>query len=454
MTSLYTDAATLAQLPTAERLRALKRIIPRARIHDVLRRTGHARRRYLRLPAWFMVWFVIALGLFCTDSYRQIFKWLQPFRRKGTPGRSTFCEARQRLGVAPLLQLTAQVVELQATPQTPDAFYQGLRLMALDGFIVDVPDTPANARVFGRPGSGRSPAAFPQARVLALCEVGTHVLWRTQIKPCRRGEVTMAPTLLRHLQPDMLLLWDRNFLSSKLVRQVRQRGAHLLARIKSKLVFRPLRRLRDGSYLAKLYPSARHRDRDEGGLKVRIIEYTLDDPGRPGSGEKHRLLTTLLSASRHPAKRLIVLYHERWEEEVTIDELKTHQRQRPVLRSETPGGVVQEIQGLLLAHYVVRVLMSEAAREKKIAPRQLSFTGALKVLRCRLPEVPKSVRGLARWYADLLAEVGEEELPPRRNRINPRVIKRKMSNWRKKRPEHRQSPQPTKKFRQSIVMLN
>jgi len=454
MPSLYTDAATLAQWPTAERLRALKRIIPRANIQAVLRHTGHARRRYLRLPAWFMVWFVIALGLFCRDSYRQVFKWLQPFRRKGTPGRSTFCEARQRLGVAPILQLAQQVVQLQATPQTPGAFYHGLRLMALDSFVLDVPDSSANARVFGRPGSGRSPAAFPQARVLALCEVGTHVLWKTQIKPCRRGEVSMAAALLRFLLPDMLLLWDRNFLSYDLVQRVRQRQTQLLARIKNNLVFRPLRRLGDGSFLAKLYPSPRHRDRDEEGVVVRIIEYTLSDPGRPGSGEKHRLLTTLLSAARNPAQRLILLYHERWEEEVTIDEIKTHQRERPVLRSETPAGAVQEIQGLLLAHYVVRVLMSEAARLNQLPPRRLSFVGTLKVLRCRLPECPKSRAGLRRWYEELLAEIGEEVLPDRRNRINPRVIKRKMSNWKKKRSEHRHYPQPTKKFCHSIVMLN
>jgi hypothetical protein len=454
MNSLSTDAAALAQWPTAERVRALKRIIPRAKVQEVLRRTGHARRRYLRLPAWFMVWFVIALGLFCRDSYRQVFKWLQPFRRKGTPGRSTLCEARQRLGVAPLHRLAHQVIELQATPDTQGAFYDGLRLMALDSFVVDVADSPANARVFGRPGSGRSPAAFPQARVLALCEVGTHVLWRTLTKPCHRSEVTMAPYLLRFLREDMLLLWDRGFLSYALVQQVLGRRAQLLARIKNNLVFRPIRRLRDGSYLAKLYPSPRHRDRDDGGLLVRIIEYTLNDPGRSGSGEKHRLLTTLLDAGRHPAKRLIVLYHERWEEELAIDELKTHQRERPVLRSETPAGVVQEIDGLLLAHYVVRVLMSEAARRNNLPPRRLSFTGTLKILRCRLPECPKSHKGLQRWYEDLLAEIAEEVLPERRNRINPRVIKRKMSNWPKKRPEHRRSPQPTKKFRQSVVILS
>src|SRR5439155_15989923 len=112
------------------------------------------------------------------------------------------------------------------------------------------------------------------------------------------------------------------------------------------------------------------------------------------------------------------------------------------------------IDGLLLAHYVVRVLMSEAARRNNLAPRRLSFTGTLEILRCRLPECPKSPKGLRRWYEDLLAEIAEEVLPERRNRINPRVIKRKMSNWRKKRPEHRRYPQPTKKFRQSVVILS
>jgi hypothetical protein len=452
MSPLFVVSARAAQWPTAERLRALKRIIPRARVQEALRWTGHARRSYRRLPAWFMVWFVIALGLFCRDSYRQVFKWLQPFRRRGTPGRSTFCESRRRLGPAPLHWLAQQVIDLQATIRTPGAFYHGLRLMAVDGFVVDVPDSPVNARVWGRPG-GRSPGAFPQARVLALCEVGTHVLWRSLIKPCRRSEHAMAPALLRLLQPDMLLLWDRGFLSYDLVQQVQQRRTRLLARVKNRLIFRPLRRLPDGSYLSQLYPSPRHRDRDEGGVTVRIIEYTLNDPVRSATGERHRLLTTLLDAGKHPARRLIELYHERWEEELAIDELKTHQRERPVLRSQTPAGVVQEIEGLLLAHFVVRVLMCEAARRNDLPPRRLSFTGTLKVLRCRLPACPKSRTGLRRWYEDLLAEIAEEVLPPRRNRINPRVIKRKMSNWRKKRPEHRHCPQPTKKFRQSVVIL-
>lgn len=452
MNATEREIVELAQHPTAERVRALKRIIRRRDVQAVLRMTRQDHRRCRRLPPWFMVWFVIALGLFCCDCYRQVYRWLQPYRRRGTPGRSTLCEARLRLGVAPLRLLTERVIQVQGTSAMAGAFYGGMRLMALDSFIVDVPDTEANVRVFGRPGSHRAPAAFPQVRVLSLCETGTHVLWKSVFKPHARGEVVMAPALLRHLEADMLLLWDRNFLSYRTVQQVQARQAQLLARIKNNLVFLPLRRLHDRSYLAKLYPSPRHRERDENGILVRIIDYTFDDPGRPGSGEKHRLLTTLLDAHGHPSKRLIVLYHERWEEELAIDELKTHQRQRPVLRSETPAGVVQELHGLLLGHYVVRKLMVEAATQADVSPRQLSFVATLKILRCRLPECPKSAAGLRRWYDDLLAEVAEEILEPRRDRINPRVIKRKMSNWNKKRPEHRHYPQPAKPFRRSLVV--
>jgi hypothetical protein len=401
-----------------------------------------------------VVWFVIAMALFCRDSYQQVFRWLHRFRKGITPGRSTLCEARQSVGVAPLRLLAEQLIELQAKPDTRQAFYGGLRLMGVDSFVVDVPDTLENVRAFGRPGSSRSPAAFPQTRVLSLCELGTHVLWKSLIKPHRRGEHPMARHILRFLEENMLLLWDRNFLSYDLVQQVGDRRAHLLARIKSNLIFDPIRRLRDGSFLAKLYPSPRHRARDEGGIVVRIIEYTFQDAGRPGSDQPHRLLTTLLDERQHPAKDLIVLYHERWEQELAYDELKTHQRERPVLHSQTPAGVVQELYGLLLGHYVIRKLMCDAAELADVAPRELSFVNTLKILRCRLAEAPRNADGLRRWHHNVLMEVAAEVLEPRRNRINPRVIKRKMSNWLKKRDKHRNYPQPTKTFRKSIVMLD
>ena len=439
---------------TAERVQALKRIVPKSSIAKILKRCGGERRHCRRLPRWFVVWFVISLGLFCSDSYRQIFRWLHRFRKKITPGRSTLCEARKSVGVAPLRLLAHEVIELLGRREDSHSFYAGMRLMALDSFVVTVADTPSNERAFGRPKSGRTAGAFPQARVLSLCEAGTHVLYRSLIKPHYRGEVTMAPHLLGFLEENMLLLWDRNFLSFALVSLVLSKKSHLLARIKKHMVFTPIRRFKDGSFLAKLYRSSWYRDNDSGGILVRIIEYTFDDPGRPGCGEKHRLLTTLLSPQEHPARRLICLYHERWEDELTIDDLNTQQCERTVLRSETPAGVVQEIYGLLLGHFVVRKIMSEAAIVAECEPRDISFVNTLKILRCRLPEVPRSTRGIIQWYENLITEVAEERNEPRRNRINPRVIKTKMSRWPKKREKHRQIPQPTREFDRSIVMLN
>ncbi len=454
MISIDKDVARFASWPTRERIRAIKCIIPRRDLNAILNRGGRSERFCRRLPGWFMVWFVVAMGLFCRDCYRQVFRWLQPFRRKGVPGRSTLCEARKRLGVGPLRALAKRVVRLLGTPKTPGAFYGDLRLMAIDGFVLDLPDTPANERVFGRPQGGRTAGGFPQARVVALCETGSHVMWRWLIRSIRVGEVRMAKHLLRHLTEGMLLLWDRNFFSYANLSQVVRRGAHVLARVKKNLVFQPFRHLSDGSFLAKAYRCPRHRRLDQDGLVVRIIHYTLDDPGRPGQGVRHRLLTSLLDATQDPARRLIALYHERWEEELGIDELKTHQRERPVLRSQTVVGVLQEIHGLLLAHYIVRVLMHEAAAQKGIDPQRISFTGALKILRCRLPECPRSPGGQRRWRQALVDEIAEEILPDRRNRINPRVIKIKMSRWKKKGPEHRHYPQPTKDFRDAIVLLN
>jgi hypothetical protein len=451
MIHLSADIAALAG-PDDARVRALERIIPPEIVQQVLEETGHARRRCPALPHWLVVWLVIGLGLFAQDSYQMIFKRLQRFRKGQTPRRSTLGEARQGLGCGVLRRLAARVVGLLGRPGDPGCFYKGLRLMALDSFTLDLFDSAANARVFGRPGGRRGQGAFPQARVLALCETGTHAIWRYQVKPCRRGEIGMAPVLLRHLQPGMLLLWDRNFFGYQALRQVLAQGAQLLCRVKSNLIFAPIEVLADGSYLAKAYASAKHRRRDEGGLVVRVIDYALDDPGRPTKEKKHRLVTTLTDAEAHPAEGLVVLYHERWEEELAIDEVKTHQKARATLRSKAPWGVVQEIDGLLLAHYAVRAVMAFAAGREGHSPRQLSFTGSLSVLRLRLAEAPAGRVARRRWWAALLAEVGELVLEPRRDRVNPRVIRRQQSKWPKKRPEHHHHPQPTKPFHRSILI--
>ena len=445
------EAVRVASCSTRQRLTALKRIIPASKVTAALKQAKGGRTHCCRTPDTFMIWFVIALGLFCGDCYRQIYRWLMPWKRGGVPGRSTLCEARRRLGVAPLVKLAQGVVELLGTPRTPGCFYHGLRRMAIDGFKLTVADSPASDRVFGRQQNGRGAAGYPQVKVVGLVEVGTHVMWKWLIKPCHSDESRAAKPLLRHLQPDMLLYWDRGFASFSLVGQVVSRGAHLLARWKSNRILKPTARLRDGSYLACLYANDQDRKAKRDGIEVRIIDYRLQMPGC--KDEKHRLLTTLLDAKANPAVTLVEEYHGRWEEEVAIDEFKTHQLQRPVLRSQTPAGVVQEIYGLMLAHYVLRALMFQAAQRVPISPLRLSFTGTLKILRCRLPECPADPECRIPWWNRLLEELAEEQIPPRRQRINPRVIKRQQSKWPKKRHCHRNPEQPTEPFRHSVVIL-
>lgn len=434
-------------------VRGLTQLIPERRLAAILTRTRCASERRRRLPAECVIWLVIAMTLYAADSIPKVWRRLHPTREEPEPTDAAFTQARQRLGVAPLRQLFLETARPMATPQTVGAFYRNWRLMGLDGTVFDLPDTPCNARTFGRPTTSRAEGAFPQVRVLALCELGTHAICGLAIKPLCHGEPSMVGSLLDQLSSGMLLIWDRGFLSYELIRSVCQRGAHLLARVKSNTILKPLRRLGDGSYLAKIYPNASDRRHDRRGLMMRVIEYTHDDPNRPGAGERHRLITDLLNPDDLPAHEAPLVYHERWEEELALDEIKTHLNGRAVpIRSKTPAGVVQEIYGLILAHYVVRRVMHDAAVVSREDPDRLSFTDSLRILQCQLPEATQ--HKVETWYQRLLNEVQRQKLRPRRDRWYPRVIKRKMSNWAKKRPEHRRPPQPTKPFRESVVILN
>jgi hypothetical protein len=430
----------------------LYRLLPPEQVHDLLGHTGRAERRRRRLPAASVLWLVIGLGLLPQPPVPKVWRAFHPNSPRPEPTDAAFSQARRRLGVAPLRHAFAAVARPLAAPATPGAFYRGWRLVGWDGTTLDLPDTPANAAAFGRPGHAKGQGAFPQLRLLTLCELGSHAAFAAQVKPLRCQEVTMARTLIRHLQPDMLLLWDRAFLDRDLVEAVRARGAHVLARVKADQVRHRLRDLPDGSYLAALHGRRRAGRGADDGLVVRVMDYTHDDPCRPGCGEVHRLMTTVLDPAELPASDMPLLYHERWEQELALDEIKTHLNGRPVpVRSKAPAGVVQEVYGLLLAHAVIRQVMQEAAAATGMDPDRLSFTNALWVVRQSLHEVVG--KGPERWYQDLVEEVGRQELRPRRERWYPRVLKKTQADYPKKRAEHRHPPQPTKRFADAVVLL-
>jgi hypothetical protein len=449
-------------------LEALSRFISPATIQSVLIQVGRQSRRIRRLPAAAMVWLVIGIGIWSDLDVpaigRQVvgtlrFLWLVVAMSR-PPNKSALSAARGRLGPRPLRQLFVQTAKPIAADRTHGAFYKGMRLMAIDGITFDVPDTPANAAAFGRPATKRYGVAvdggYPQIHAVFLTETGTHIVCEALIKQGKSGEFPMTDYLLRKVPPGCLVLWDRGFYGYFSLKRAVQRGVHVLGRVASHVVFKAICPLADGSYLATIYPSLRDRRHDTNGLIVRVIEYTLDDPNRPGHAERHRLVTTLLDATLYPAKELVTLYHERWEIEIGNDELKTHQLDRLVhLRSRTPCGVLQELYGILLAYNSVRCSMHEAALSADIDPRNLSFIHAVRVIRETVPILRAAPAAqLPYLYAAMIQHIATGRLPPRDNRINPRVVKRKMSKFPKKRPEHCRPAQPQRTFLESVVILN
>jgi hypothetical protein len=445
-----------------DRLAGLEQVITPTVIRQVLWETGRINARACKLTYEVMLWVVLAMGIFTNLPIRQVFKHARRLRTdEETPERSSLCVARQRLGIEPVLRLFELTVRPLATPETPGAFWRGLHLFAMDGTVENLPDTPRNAAYFGRPSGGdRGEGAFPQLRKVSLVEVGTHVEVAFKVVPYWCGEEAAVSALLTHVPPDALVMLDRNFFSYKLWKTLILRDIHVLARIQKGPILQPIRRLSDGSYLAKIYPKAYDRQKDRNGIIVRVIKYTLDDRQRTGCGEEHTLMTDLLDETMYPASELILGYHERWEHEMTYDEQKVHQDPPRVnkpahLRSESPEGVVQELYALSLAHFVIRSLMFTAAQRAGVDVDRLSFTSCYHILRCRLPECDGRTRvPFAAWCEALLSELSREQIPERRNRINPRVIKRKIAKWPKKRPEHRHPPPLTKTFTQSVVMPN
>lgn len=411
-----------------------------------------------------MVLLVVAMTLYAKQSLSEVLNILvEGLRIHGAyllgaclPVKSALSQARQRLGVKPMVKLFRALARPIASECEEWAFYKGLKLMALDGTCVAVPDTPANNRFFGRPEGGKRKSSWPMARIVALIEIGTRTTVDAFIGAYKTAEKVDAIRLMRSLCKGMLLLWDRGFVGYQLFKRVLAQEAHLLGRLQSHMVFQPIKTLSDGSFLAKLYPSQRARRKDQMGTVVRIIEYTITDPERSGFREKHRLITSLLDQELYPAKELIVLYHERWEIEIGYDEVKTHWvGKTPLLRSQTPLGCLQEIYGLLIAHISIRSLMYEAASKYDLDPDRLSFIDSVRVIWRAIPRMQAAKTELLPvYYAMMLDEIASHLLPARRNRINPRVIKQKMSPFLSKRSEHYHFPQPKTTFEKSVYVLN
>jgi hypothetical protein len=391
-------ARTVAALPAGSRitdyisLGVMARFFPLEKIRDVLQQTHRASIRERDLPAHVVVYYVIALALYTRSSYREVLRcllegvqWLlDPSAKVKVAGKSGISQARSRLGVEPLKKLYEMIVVPMAERRTKGAWYGPWRLVSLDGSTLDVADTAENDKAFGRPGASRGSSAYPKIRFVGLLENGTHVLWAARMDKYKTDEIALAKAVVPALRKDMLCLADRFFPSYDLWRRAAQTGAELLWRVRHNARLEVDKRLADGSYLSRIYASTSDRRNRRKALVVRVIEYRLNNV--PGAEPIYRLITTILDPQLAPAKELAALYHERWEIETTLDELKTHLRgAQIVLRSKTPELVQQEFYGLLMAHFAIRGLMHEAALQADEDPDRLSFVHAVRVVQRRLP---------------------------------------------------------------------
>ena len=390
-------ARTVAELPPGTRitdhisLGVITKTFPLSKVKAVVAATGKTSQRQRDLPAHVVVYYVIALALYMQVSYREVLRcllegiqWLLgPGAEVRVTGKSGISQARSRLGWEALQRLHDEVVRPIAVPVTRGAWYRGWRLVSLDGSTLDVADESDNEKAFGRPGASRGASAYPQIRFVSLVENGTHVLFGSAMGEYQSGEITLARQVLRSLRRGMLCLADRNFFGFWLWNEARKTGADLLWRVKKNLRLRCEQRLADGSYLSRIYASERDWRHQSNGVRVRVIDYRLE--GVAGAEPIYRLVTTILDPRQAPASELAALYHERWEIETALDELKTHLRgSKIVLRSKTPGLVRQEFYGLMMAHFAIRGLMHEAALEADIDPDRLSFLHAVRVVRRKL----------------------------------------------------------------------
>lgn len=390
-------ARTVAELPSGARitdfisLGVLTKTFPLTAIRAVLGSTGKASLRQRDLPAHVVVYYVIALALYMHSSYREVLRcllegiqWLLgPGAVVKVAGKSGISQARTRLGWKPIQQLHDDIVKPIAIESTKGAWYRSWRLVSLDGSTLDIADEKENEKAFARPSASRGSSAFPQLRFVSLVENGTHVLFGTRMGNIKTGEITLAKEVLASLQKGMLCLADRNFFGFELWNQARGTRADLLWRVKKNLRLPCEKRLPDGSYLSRVYRSPKDQRHGRNGVAVRVIEYRLE--GVQGAEPIYRLLTTILDHEAAPATELAALYHERWEIETALDELKTHLRgSRIVLRSKTPDLVRQEFYGLMMAHFAVRGLMHEAALRADEDPDRLSFLHAVRVVRRKI----------------------------------------------------------------------
>jgi hypothetical protein len=382
-------------LPDRVAIGVLTKTFPPGLVDEVIDEAQAREQRKRSLPARPTTYFTLAMWLWREHGYEEVLRQLIDGLGWSGAGpdeadvawSGSITKARARLGVEPLRLLFARVAGPVAQPGMPGCFWRGLRLTAIDGSTLDVPNSPANRAEFDGPSNDTGPGAFPQVRLLVHAECGTKALLNATFDGYRTAETVLAGRLFDSFTPGMLVLADRNFLSWKLWRDAATR-AELLWRVSDSFTLPVLERLADGSYLSQLKPP---RKKDGDPITVRIIEYTVTTRDEHGAttSELFCLATTLLDEQAWPIEEFPALYHERWRAETLLNAVKTDLRGGPdiLTRSQSPEGTRQEIWALFCLYQALADLVGDAARHHRVDPDRISFLRARNTARRSVPRI-------------------------------------------------------------------
>jgi Insertion element 4 transposase N-terminal/Transposase DDE domain len=399
----------------------LTAVVPFELVDAVLEETRAVQRRLRDLPSRVGIYFLLAMCLFPEVGYHLVWGKLTAGLEGlpvATPTAKALRDLRRRIGVAPLKELFEVLAGPLAQPTTPGVRFGRYRTVSFDGCTSQkVPDTGRNRAWLG--WSGR--AGYPMLELMTLVETGTRALLGAVFGPTAEGETSYAGRLLRLLDPDMLVLWDKGFDSNAFVSAVAATGAQFLGRIKNSRRPPVLAHLSDGSHLSVI-----------GGVKVRIIEAVVAVTCADGTTYTgvYRLVTTLTDHRRYPATALIRLYHERWEHESAYYALRHTIMDGRILRSGDQVGVEQEMWSVLTLYQVLRTVMVSAAESLPgTDPDRASFTIAFQATR---DQVIKAAAVLTDTV-DLVGTIGRRVLagllPARRLRVSTRKVKSPISRY-------------------------
>lgn len=433
--------------------RGFRKLICRA-----LDKAGRWQQRRCPLGAVFVTWIVLALCLHRSKSYPNILTAMLGLMREVEPALSlraaqpnSICDARARLGWEPMEELFHR----HAQRIDPKPSFLGLRTFGIDGVRFLLPDTPLNEWAFGRPDASRGESAFPQMLAVALVDTQGHQVKDVVFSDCRDAERPGCERLLHHLRRGDLGFIDRGFAAVWLFKRWMETGASFVGRIPASWKPEHIKWLGKGDSLVRVHgPEYIHGTLTQSGkgpkqrevtLNLRLIEFEIE------RGKPVRLLTDLLDPVKYPARKLALGYHERWETELTYDEVKTHFATvthgmlHTVFRSKTPEGVLQEAYGMMIAYNLVREVIAEAAQAHEIPAREISFVEALEVIKEALPRFQRAAHCEApgaerrRLVRQLHEDIAATRISrPRRKRVYARVVKTKMSNFKLKRAQHGQ----------------